>query len=150
MPAKLAAERAEHLLLFNLFGDPLLELRWPEPLQIDVDGSAKAGSVLEVTGSCPVDGPAVVELVVRRDRLAFRPPPRASYPTASAELARFQEVYERANDPRLASAKTTVRSGRLKTKLTVPSDAHGPCHIRVFVEGEKAFALGATDVLVEP
>ncbi len=149
MPAKLAAERAEHLMLFNLFGDPLLRLCWPEPVQLDVSRSAKAGSVLQVAGRCSVDGEAVVELAVRRDRLTFHPPTRSSYPKTSGELARFQEVYQRANDPRLASVQTMVQKGRLQTELAVPPDAHGPCNIRVFVEGHSGYALGAADVFIE-
>ncbi|HYW78904.1 MAG TPA: C25 family cysteine peptidase, partial [Thermoguttaceae bacterium] len=63
-PKQLAAELAEHLLLFNLIGDPLLRLRHPQPVALDVPGSAMAGTRLKVTGSSPMPGRATVELVV--------------------------------------------------------------------------------------
>lgn len=149
MPRKLAAERAEHLALFNLFGDPLLRLPCPEAVHIEVAGSAKTGDVLKIAGACPVDGRAIVELTVRRDRLAFPPPPRSSYPKSAGDLAHFQEVYQRANDPRLASMESQVQNGRFRAELPVPDEAQGPCHVRVFVEGKDGFALGAADVAVE-
>jgi hypothetical protein len=58
-------------------------------------------------------------------------------------------VYQRVNDPRLATAETVVRNGRFRAELQVPRDAAGPCNVRVFVEGERSFALGAADVTVK-
>ncbi len=148
-PSKLSAERKEHLLLFNLFGDPLLRLSHPQPVQLDVSGSAKPGGKLHVAGSCSIDGRVIVELSVRRDRLPFRPPARPAYPEASDELARFQEIYQQTNDPRLVSVATVARQGRFQVELAIPSDARGPCNIRAFVEAERAFAIGAADIAVE-
>ena len=148
-PSKLAAERAEHLLLFNLFGDPLLRLHNPQPIGLDLSGSAKPGQVLRIAGTCTVDGPATVELTVRRDRLSFRPPLRSIYPTTSDELSRFQEIYRRANDPRLTSVETAAHDGRFLVEMTIPAYAEGPCNIRAFVEGERTFAMGAVEIAVE-
>src|SRR5207244_2321955 len=75
-PADLEAERAEHLKLFNLIGDPLLRLRYPQDVRLDVAPEALAGQPLEVRGECQVAGQCTVSLVVRRDRLTCKPPRR--------------------------------------------------------------------------
>jgi len=148
-PGRLSAERAEHLLLLNLIGDPLLRLRYPRRIELQVPSSVAAGEPLCVTGSSPVDGPGIVELVLCRDRLGFRPPARREYPQSPEGLAEFQEVYRRANDRRLDSAPVTVIDGRFRSVLDVPEDAHGECHLRLFIEGNGDFASAAADIAVE-
>ncbi len=54
--ADLAAERREHLYLFNLLGDPLLRLRYPRTVAVQADRQAAAGSLLNIAGRSPVDG----------------------------------------------------------------------------------------------
>ena len=60
---ELAAERAEHVLMFNLLGDPLLTLQRPKPIEVRIAKSVAAGGSLEIEGMSPVDGLASVELV---------------------------------------------------------------------------------------
>jgi hypothetical protein len=146
----LAAERSEHLSLFNLLGDPLLRVRRPLPVVVQVAASTAAGSTLEISGVSPVDGQAEVELVVRRDRLAFQPKARKTFDVTPAAQAEFQQVYERANDARLASARVDVSKGAFRTRLAVPSDAAGPCHVRILIQGGNLSAIGAADVKIEP
>jgi hypothetical protein len=148
-PKQLAAERAEHVLLFNLLGDPLLRLRYPRPVEIRAE-TATAGGRLRVVGATPVDGPCLVELVSPRGTLTFTPPPRPQYPQGSAELAHFQEVYRRANDGRWSAAEALVRNGRFEAELAVPRTAQGRCHLRVYVEGEDSFALGSAEIEIHP
>jgi len=147
-PKQLAAELAEHLLLFNLIGDPLLRLRHPQTVALDVPASATAGKRLKVTGSSPMQGRATVELVVRRDRLTFSPPRRSEYPQSSDTLAAFQETYQRANDRRLTSVEVPIAAGPFAVELETPEQARGTCHVRVFIEGSEDFALGAADVAI--
>ena len=122
-PAHLAAERAEHVLLFNLLGDPLLRLRRARPIKLAVAATATAGGSLAVSGSSPVDGRGTVELVLPRDRLTFQPPARDAYPQTSAGLAEFQETYARANDHRLASVEVPVREGHFDVAIKIPTGA---------------------------
>ncbi|MEE8452800.1 MAG: C25 family cysteine peptidase [Thermoguttaceae bacterium] len=147
-PKQLAAELAEHLLLFNLIGDPLLRLRHPRTVALDVPSTATAGKPLKVTGTSPMQGRATVELVVRRDRFTFSPPRRREYPQTSGTLAEFQEIYQRANDRRLTSVEVPVAAGPFAVELETPDNARGTCHVRVFVEGADDFALGAADVVI--
>ena len=120
--------------MFNLIGDPLLRIRHPEPIALDVPANAAAGKPLKVAGACAVDGRGTVELAVERGRLTFRPPPRSEYPKTAAGLAEFQETYRKANDQRLVSVPVTVSGGRFEVRLDVPADAAGACHVCVFVE----------------
>lgn len=149
-PVDLAAERAEHLDLFNLIGDPLLALHHPQPIEVAVKGTAAPGEELEIRGASPIDGQCTVELVVRRDRMTFAPPQRLEYRATAAELSGYSALYERANDHRLLSAQTPLVDGRFAARLRVPADAAGPCHVRVFVSGRADFALGSADVQIPP
>jgi hypothetical protein len=146
--ADLEAERLEHLDLFHLLGDPLLRLPYPRQLEVRVQPTAVAGGRMEVRGNSPVGGAGTVELVVRRDRLTFQPPPRGQFDPRA--LAQYAEVYERANEPRLVSQRLDLVEGVFHTELDVPDEARGACHVRVFVEGTKDCAAGAADVRLEP
>ncbi|HVC98001.1 MAG TPA: C25 family cysteine peptidase [Pirellulales bacterium] len=144
----LAEERLEHLDLFNLLSDPLLRLRHPREAVVEAVSPVAAGERLKVHGMSPLDGEALVELVVRRDRLTFRPPGRVEFSDSPESAAEFQATYEKANDPRLASRRVKVEHGRYETELEVPEGAWGECHVRVFVQGRAECATGAADVTV--
>lgn len=142
-----AAERLEHLDLFHLLGDPLLRLPHPRTIELAVRPTALAGESIDVTGTSPIAGTCTIELVVRRDRLAFEPPARGQFDPL--QMAGYAAVYERANEPRLASVQLGRVEGQFSARLSVPPDARGACHVRVFVEGQRACALGAADVRLD-
>lgn len=145
----LAQERAEHLALFNLLGDPLLSLRYGQRVDVVANSQPTAGETLEISASSPIDGIAEVELVMRRDRLPDVPR-RLQYDTSPAGRRQALADYAQANDLRIAHARTMVVGGKLICELPISSDAWGPCHVRVYVEGQSDFALGATDVNIRP
>ena len=145
----LAEERKEHLHLFNLIGDPLLRLRHPEPIKVDVAGTATAGSELRVSGRCAIDGRCTLELVVRRDRLTFKPAGRPTFDATGEKLAAYQDVYRRANDHRLMHCAVPLVDGKFEKTIRIPDAARGACHIRVFVEGEAGYAVGAANVRIK-
>jgi hypothetical protein len=149
-PAKsdLADERLEHVHLFNLLGDPLLRLVHPLPVKIEAPSTVLPGDRFALSGACAVEGPATVELTLRRDRLKFQRAPREVYAATSEAGDDYRRTYEAANDIRLASVTTVARYGKFAAELTVPDDAHGPCHVRVFVQGKGNFASGAASVHV--
>ncbi|MDZ7618712.1 MAG: C25 family cysteine peptidase [Patescibacteria group bacterium] len=149
-PNQLADERAEHVLLMNLLGDPLLRLRFPKPVELQVSGLVQAGDRLRVEGVSPVDGEGEVELVVARGRLAFPTPARRTFPETPEGLSQLQQTYERANDGRLTVVPLTIPAGRFSVELPVPLEAAGACHVRVYVAGNKDFAAGASEVTVTP
>jgi hypothetical protein len=145
---KPADERAEHVLLFNLIGDPLLRVPHPAAAKVVAPRFATAGDVLRISGECEVDGKCVVELVVRRDRLAFDPPEREHYDESAESLAAFADTYRRANDPCLVAVTADARDGKFAAELSVPADIDGPCNIRVFATGEGRAAIGSSDVYI--
>jgi hypothetical protein len=150
-PAKttLADERREHLHLFNLIGDPTMRIAHPETVAVETSSRAVAGQLLEIAGTSPVDGRCTVELVVRRDRLTFDPPARSRYDGSDAALAAYQKTYRRANRAAYTSVAVDAVDGKFSTQLDVPTEANGPCHVRVFVAGKSKFAMGASNVYVQ-
>ena len=149
-PEDLEAERGEHLLLFNLIGDPLLRIRYPKPVPVDVTPTAVADGSVKVSGESPIAGRATIELVARRDRLTFPFPPRKDYPKDSDSLTQFQETYQRANDRRYVAVEVDVEPGPFHVALDLPPEASGSCHVCVFIQGDDDFAQGAADVEVTP
>jgi hypothetical protein len=144
---ELEAERAEHLDLFNLLGDPLLRIAYPRQVKVVMDRTATAGSSLAVSLDSRVAGAATLELAVRRDRLTFRPPRREAFDPRT--LSDYTEVYQRANEPRLTAIGLKLPKGPFATKIEIPAEARGACHVRVFVEGSEGCAVGAADLRVE-
>ncbi len=145
---QLNEERIEHLSLFNLIGDPLLVIRHPRGIELTSDSKIAAGERLTVSGQSPCDGNGVIELACRRDRTKTSPPVRNRFIPTDAFLRSFQEAYRQANDQCWISQTLTVEGGEFEAQLTVPRDARGSCHVRVYVEGADGFALGATNVFV--
>jgi hypothetical protein len=149
-PVDLAAERIEHVRMFNLIGDPLLRLRYPQAVQINVPAFALGGTEIVASGTCPVDGQATVELIVPHGRQQrTKLPARRGGDRSRQALAAWQATYQRANDPRLSMASCRVEQGRFTTRLPVPSGTEGTCHVRVFVTGADDFALGSAPLKVQ-
>jgi hypothetical protein len=145
--ADLAGERAEHVLLFNLLGDPLLRVPHGRPIKLDVPRRAAAGEAIEISGESPLAGTGTLELVVRRDRLTFLPRARTTFELTDAAQREYEETYRRANDARLQCVRLTAPAGKFTATLRVPDDAAGACHVRMVVEGD-GVALGSADVEV--
>jgi len=145
---QLREERIEHLSLFNLIGDPLLVIRYPEEIDVRSESSIVAGERLQVLGRSSLDGSGVIELVCRRDRTKSPPPVRNRFVPTDEFLRSFQEAYRQANDRCWARQAVTIEGGEFKSELIVPPEVRGTCHVLVFVKGTDGFALGATDVFV--
>jgi hypothetical protein len=141
----LANERAEHVRMFHLFGDPMLRLRFPRALQLTVNKQCKAGEALPVVVASPIEGLCRVELIVAPGRLTFPPPSKPLMPTSEA-FNEVDGVYKKANDLRLSAIEATIAGGPLDVRLGVPSNARGPCCVRVYVEGADDFAMGVAPV----
>ncbi len=141
------AERLEHLELFHLLGDPLLRLPHPRTIDVRVTQSGQAAERIQVEGHSPIAGHCTVELVVRRDRLTFRPPARGHFdPT---RLDEYSRTYRLANEPRLASLELGRVAGAFRAELDIPPQSRGACHVRVFVEGDRDCAAGAADLRLD-
>jgi hypothetical protein len=146
----LESELREHLSLFNLLGDPLLRIPYPEPLTITCPRSAVAGETITLNTTVPFAGMMRVELNSRPGQLTFQPPPRSRYQDNDQWLADFEGVYERANDPCWWSHQIRVRQSARSIEIPLPAAARGACSVRVVLEGRTRWASGASPLQVRP
>lgn len=144
----LKAERREHLHLFTLLGDPMTKFAYPGDVSLAPIAEAKAGQVIEIQGKTDIAGPAIVELVCRRDKLRFVAPKRDRFDPSHEGLLSFQGVYEEANNRCWTFRQLQLSAGEFRTSLEIPEGCEGPCHVRVFVAAADRHALGHTQVLV--
>ena len=116
-PQLLDAERREHMLLFNLFGDPLMRMYYPQPLAVAVTDKAMAGTHLEIRGTSPISGTGTVELVCQRDHLRTDPPPRHLYENTPAQLYTFNSHDIQITAPKTAAlpVRASLEDGRIDT-----------------------------------
>lgn len=121
-PVDLAAERREHVLMYQLFGDPLLRLQYPHDLQLAASSEVAGDQSLSIDGRSEVAGECTVELVADRG--------------GPGDLTSA------------ASVKQLVEPGSFRVTLSLPPDAAGKYTIRGFVAGRTEFAMGATSVNV--
>lgn len=149
-PNQLADERREHMLLFNLLGDPLLRIPHAGELSLDVPEEAMAGTILEVRGAGSLSGAARVELVCRRDQLRQDPPTRYRYDNSLPSLVSYNTAYQQANDKCWSQRSVVVEDGQLLTALKIPLEARGTCHVRVFLEDETTgrYSLSSRDIQI--
>ena len=147
-PQLLHSERLEHLPLFNLFGDPLLKLKYPQ--------AVRAGGRRQGHGRDPLGGPRKPAgagrchvLVCRRDRMRADPPPRQRFDRSPQRRWRSTPPTG-GQRPLLAQREVTVEPGNFLTAVKIPPEARGACHVCVFLENGDghAFALGSTDIYI--
>jgi hypothetical protein len=143
-------ERREHLHIFNLLGDPMLRLTYPQEAKIEAPREAHPGQTLRVAGRTSVAGRGMLELVCRRDRTRQEPPQRERFDPTDRALASYQPVYEQALDRCWARWSLDLPAGDFSTQITIPETSHGPCHLRLVVASKSAHALGATNVYIRP
>jgi hypothetical protein len=145
---KLADERREHLYLFNLLGDPLLRLKQNDAIDVSSPNSATGGDEIEIAVKSPIAGACKVELICRRDQLKIAVPKRELYLNAEGFLGGLQETYAAANDRCWTASEAKISAGAFSTKLAIPAECRGFCHVRVTVSGEEDYALGTSNLFV--
>lgn len=143
---QLARQRLEHVHLFHLFGDPLLQMRYPEPLSIEVAEEATSGTTLRIAGVCSLSGPVTLELVTPRDR-AKRNSGRTDLNRLDAATCReYETTYAHANRRTVLSVTTPCREGRFTTTMTLPETLEGTYWIRGSLQQPPRHALGSAIV----
>jgi hypothetical protein len=146
----LAAERREHVHLFNLLGDPLLKLRYPQELTLEAPATVCPGSRMTVSVHSAVSGAGVIEIVADRRYAHSQTAARQSFDSNPDALAAYQQTYQVANDSRLCSGDAVTRDGRSTATLEIPPRAAGHYCVRAFIAGEKGFALGTANLEIRP
>jgi hypothetical protein len=156
MPGGLKSEdeRKEHLHLIQLFGDPLLRFNLPKDVKLTAPEKAAPGETIAVNVESPVSGKAVVQLFYPNGELAVKPPVRGKYST-SADLAKeMQNTYESGLDRPAVEVPLHLSEEEVvyfdSAKITLPANLRdGSYDLRVWIEGEKDFAMGAKKVIVK-
>jgi len=140
-PKDRAAERREHLFLYNLFGDPSMRIYQPGRALLKCAKRAAPGARLAVEGKSDVAGDVRLELVAERTADA----PRRANDTDDA----FAKCYAGANAWVKARSTTKCDGARFETELTLPADLPpGRYFVRAYVDGEKGAAAGARPLQV--
>jgi len=145
-PDLLDEERLEHTRLFHLLGDPLMRVRHPQQVAIEISEYGTSGEPLSVKGTSPLDGPCVVELVCRRDRLTFKPKARPKFLNERGWLDGLQETYKKANNTLWDAKQLAIVDGKFEVELQIPENATGLSHVRAYVQGAEDFAMGSKDI----
>jgi hypothetical protein len=144
----LRSERREHIALFHLLGDPLLQIHPPRKIAVATAPTIKAGQTLTVHFEAPWAGEGTIELRCRRD-LAKQPLSRRSQLRPDAGwLDEFQRQYQLAQDQVWWQEQIQVHSGQQSVSFVVPPVAHGACLVRILIPGAEDDALGAAPLYV--
>ena len=147
-PDLLVAECKEHMHLMQLLGDPLLRLKRPGKLNLElVDADAEepkysVGDEVKVAGSAARAGTVLVEIAYQRGRFRERPSFRREYDSSDAAFSKAHEDYLKANNRVCVSKMVHVNQGRFEIGVTVPPDCKGACDVR-------AMLLGASEVAID-
>ena len=149
---ELAEERMEHLALFNLFGDPLLRLRGPEAISLELPSQVAKGSALTVAASLPFPGTLTIQLVRSRHRPDYAPAGRNVFPSTPQGLAAMQRTYDGANRDDVQNLRIeAAAAGAVTTSISVPADAPtGLCVVRVHLSDGKHSAIGSHPLTITP
>lgn len=125
----LAEERREHMLLYNLIGDPTLKLSHPKSLTVSVPTGSPAGEPVRVQVDCPISG----ELRLTLDQ------PLGSVTDGDA------------NETTITSSNHKIMAGQsVDLEVKLPAEFSGPVVIRGHVEGEQSWASGAAKTFIRP
>ncbi len=147
----LAAERLEHLSLFNLIGDPLLRINLPEDWDVQAPEIVKPGDRIEIRVAPKFSASVQIELCVKHGELTFDPPVRGELRGSKAELDELWDTYTAANQPILVAAKTDVRADKeYRVALKIPKDTRsGEYQIRVLAIGQEKSAVGSANLQIQ-
>jgi hypothetical protein len=135
------ALKAEHVGLYNLFGDPATRLRFPGPLTVTAGPAVARGTfTVEVGAAAVAEGKVHVTLETRRGSMKgplVAPTSLASMtaPEAFTAMARNNAM---ANDKVVASVDAELHEGRARVTMRAP-DA-GDYVVKAFASGTDAAA----------
>jgi hypothetical protein len=125
---KLPDERREHMLLYNLLGDPTLRLHHPRPLQISRTNDDPTPARFQIKVVSPISGEMSISVERPLTRTATGDPNNTVIVKGQASL--------RANQP-------------LEVDFTLPPGLKGLVVVRGTVTGDGDWASGATKTILD-
>lgn len=152
---RLDAQLEDHVALFNLLGDPLLRVKFPERCEVEAPEIAYSTKPLPVSGVVPNASARPTTVRVELLLADFRSPvakPRRSSTFVESEEARaeFDATYRAANDGVVASTQAATQNGRFQAVVDVPAQFSGECVVRVAATDGARYWIGSRRVLVRP
>ena len=124
---KLPDERREHMLLYNLLGDPTLQLQHPQALQLTRTSNEVDPNSLHLTIESPISG----KMAITVDR------PLGAVKTGDANNTLILEI-----------ESTVVATQSQELTLTIPEGITGPAIVRATVSGDEAWASAAIKTIL--
>ena len=135
----LPGERLEHARIYNLLGDPLLRIRHPEPLQLEVPRVVEQGAAFQIRGTSPCSGKLHVTLCHLPGAVPI-----------DAELSQ-SERYEQANCLDITSHEIPAHNGgEFELRVDVPPELVGRVRVIARVENKDGWATAASSLLIRP
>lgn len=148
----LKEERQEHSWMFNLLGDPLLRVNYPDGIRVKCAGIVVNEKNLQVTFDSPIAGKAVVELATQRGsqrkQLMERNINSITSSPKSERWDGYSREYEMANDPVWLSVDREVQIGPQAIDVYVEGIPVGLQTVRVIIHGKRRLIIGSTRVFV--
>lgn len=148
---ELSGHILDHNYMYNLLGDPMLELRFPgSMLDVSAGGGYTTADVVSVTGSSSLvgEGTAIVTLETSRDTIypALEDVPAPSDP-GYEEIVRGN--YETANGMVIERTSVPVTGGSFEAQFEIPDDVPaGTFYVKAYAhdDGADEFAFDDIDV----
>jgi len=148
----LKEERQEHSWMFNLLGDPLLRVNYPDGMRVKCAATVSNGKKLQVTFDSPIVGKAVVEIVAQRgsqrEPLIDRNINKLKSTPKSDRWDGYSKEYEMANDPVWVSVGREVQVGPQDIDVLVENVSSGLQTVRVVIYGKRRLIIGSTRMFV--
>ena len=153
--SRLNEQLEDHVALFNLFGDPLLRVKFPERCAVEAPEIVYSTQTLPISGVVPNATKRQTSVRVELLLADFRSPvakPRRSKTFVESKEARaeFDATYRAANNFVVAASQVETQNGRFQANIDVPADFSGECVVRVAATDGERYWIGSRRVLVRP
>jgi hypothetical protein len=152
-PKQLNDQIADHIAMFHLFGDPLLQLPVPKKIQLNCLPRVKSGEQLHLEGSldnslAEQTGTVNIELVPALYRLPLHSSRRDEFRVDETTRQADNDEYFRSNHQIMLRYSAAVLNGSFSFDLPIPPALRGDYNIRAFFVSKQEFAIGCTAVSV--
>jgi hypothetical protein len=152
-PKQLKDQIADHIAMFHLFGDPLLQLPVPKKIQLNCLPRVKSGELLRLEGSLDNSlanktGTVNIELVPALYRLPLHSSRRNEFRIDEKTRQSDNHEYFRSNHQTVLRYDAAISNGSFSFDLTIPPTLQGNYNIRAFFVAKQEFAIGCTTISV--
>ncbi len=153
--SRLNEQLQDHIAEFNLFGDPLLRIKFPTRVSLEAPEITYSANPITVSGQLPINEGTEAIVQVELAPADFRPysssQPRSKILVESEETRReFNETYEKANAFVIDAVRTKTKNGNYNASLVAPASFSGECVVRIAATSNDRYFIGSKRILVRP